>query len=108
MTDEYLFGGGSDPEKIYGGGPKGGVPGEIYMFTKDGLFITKLSPGKSTGYHSGAFSHGNCIFAFRHPNGKIYVYAMDDLYGQILRYKIEKCSIIPFEGRVTYEQIGRY
>ncbi len=91
IDDKYIYAGeGNDPS---------GKFAKVYIYTKDGLYVGSMKPGAASGFTGGWLDHGYCVFAFLHHNRKRYVYIEDDLYGKMIRYRIDDISISSFEGK---------
>lgn len=92
----------TDGEFVYTGE---GPTAKVSMYTADGLFVTAMAPGKPSGYQSGWIDHALGIFAFVHPRTKThYVYAEEDLFGKIIRYRIEGLeSAKRLSGRFSWQ-----
>jgi sugar lactone lactonase YvrE len=72
-----------------------GPTAKISAYTKDGLFVADMAPGRPSGYQTGWIDHAMGIFAFVHPRTKgRYVYAEEDLFGKMIRYRIEGADAI--------------
>ncbi|MFP4056704.1 MAG: right-handed parallel beta-helix repeat-containing protein [Candidatus Brocadiia bacterium] len=67
-----------------------GPTAKVSMYTADGLLVCAMAPGKPSGYQSGWIDHAMGLFAFVHPRTRArYVYAEEDLFGKMIRYRIE-------------------
>jgi hypothetical protein len=72
-----------------------GPTAKISAYTNDGLFVADMAPGKPSGYQTGWIDHAMGICAFVHPRTQVrYVYAEEDLFGKMIRYRIEGADAI--------------
>jgi len=78
-----------------------GYTAEIYQYTaEDGFLIGKLSPTQFPIGRSGWLDHGYCVFTFTHPNGNTYIYAEEDAYGKMIRYRIKNIKTEEISGKI--------
>ena len=81
-----------------------GPTAKVSMYTSDGLLVCSMAPGKPSGYQSGWIDHAMGVFAFKHPKlGRHYVYAEEDLFGKMIRYRIEALDTLRrFNGKFNW------
>ena len=86
-----------------------GPTGKLNLYTADALFLCATAPGRPSGYQTGWIDHAMGIFAFVHPKTKThYAYAEEDLFGKVIRYRIDGLGTLRrFEGTLAWPGGGK-
>ena len=83
-----------DPEYVFGGTGQSDQQ-IIYMFSEDGLLVTKFGFGAASSFTGGWIDHPYGVYAFKHAvTGEAYVYTQDVWYGKSERYKVDNMESI--------------